>query len=39
MLIFMALDHRKDAKTLELLGGMMRRMVPARGDVVEIYID
>ena len=30
LLKFMALDHRKDARAMELSGGMMRRMVMAR---------
>jgi len=30
LLTFMALDHRKDAKAMELSGGMMRRLVLAR---------
>jgi lipooligosaccharide transport system ATP-binding protein len=30
LLAFMALEHRKEAKALELSGGMMRRMVLAR---------
>lgn len=30
LLRFMALDHRKDTRTMELSGGMMRRLVMAR---------
>jgi len=30
LLAFMALDHRKESKVLDLSGGMMRRLVLAR---------